>query len=184
MKEEKHIEITFIEDGYAEVYLQEFWFEINFDERGLPLFTKSVRQQLPTYMTEWLEKMIRKMRSDKAHTAQVSLYVEHEDSCNKFTQVETCNCNAVVRDHRIEEYYFRGSRVGRLTCAVCDASSTGEIRLDSIDETGARYWIEGNPRSYWRFDWPQKLICDDCVNKHIANTNARDPRDRLKGEPI
>src|SRR5215467_4159409 len=103
MKEKIQVWIT-IEDECVELHLDEFEGTIALDECGLPLFTKSLKQQLPPYMPELLEKMTRKMRSDGASLAVVAIDVEHEDSCDQFTDIEICNCNAAIRDHKIEEY--------------------------------------------------------------------------------
>src|SRR5262245_63573691 len=103
MKEETQLCIM-IEDGSIVLEIDAFEGKIGLDEHGLPLFTKSVKQQLPPYMPELLEKMTRKMRSDDASLAWVYLDVEHDDGCDQFTDIEICDCNAVIRDHKIEEY--------------------------------------------------------------------------------
>ena len=175
----------FIEDGCVEFGLDEFVFRINLDQRGLPLLAKSLKQQLSPYMSEWLEKMMRKMRSDDACYAYVCLDVEHEDSCHKFTESEICNCNAVVRD-LIDEYVIRGWEYGKLTCAVCNTSSSGKLSSCSIApgvdaaEAGERAWIEGEDRDYWRFIWDGRLMCDDCAEKLYSKSERIGNRKRIE----
>jgi hypothetical protein len=184
MKEETQVSIMIV-DGCIELELDGFEGKIGLDERGLPLFTKSIKQQLPPYMPELLEKMTQKMRSDEASYAWVYLDVEHEDSCDQqFTDIEICNCNAVIRDHKIEEYVIGESWT--LTCTVCNESSTGKMGGTCSDETSITlplYEGGGKVRDFWRFDYyySGRLICEDCFNKHIANSKAQTTeKDRIR----
>lgn len=170
MKDRKHVGIR-IEDGSVELNLEGPKFDIGLDERGSPLFTESVRQQLPPYIPEFVEKlvekMIKEMGSNRSSSAWVYLNVEHEDSCAESTDIGICDCNPFLRDHKIEEYII-GECV-TLTCAVCDESITGKKGACDEYDQAIRFWMRDgdSDKGYWRFayDKSHRLFCEDCARK-------------------
>jgi len=170
MKEGRHVGIIIFDEmvrlSVARFRVEIALVEIGLDEHGSPLFTESVRQQLPPYMPELVVKMMEKMRSDDGVYAWVYLDVAHENWCTEFAKIESCDCNPVLQDHKIEEYLG----LGYVTwiCAFCDESSTGEGGVDRFD--GAyRYWVRDGDReeAYWRFDddVSQRLLCEHCARR-------------------
>src|SRR5262249_9801507 len=151
---------TFSELEYVERVkrdLDGFPFTIGLDERGLPVFTKSQKQQLLPCMPEFVGKMVSKMRSDGAQTAVIYLDVEHEDWCDEFTIIRSCNCNPVLRDHEIEEYYF-GQGGAELSCGICGESSIGEVDWDHDLGSPIRLYVGDTVRAYWRLGWVGPLV--------------------------
>ena len=55
MQEHKHVGIMF-KDGGVELTVEESVFKLALDERGLPLFPESVKQQLPPWMPKEVEE--------------------------------------------------------------------------------------------------------------------------------
>ena len=175
MIEKTQVDIMMV-GGCIELFeLDGFEGKIGLDERGLPLFTKSMKQQLPPYMPELLEKMTPKMRSDGASFADVAIDVEHEDSCDQFTDVEICNCNAVIRDQKIQMYGTIESET--MTCTVCNESFTGQPGGTSSSEYAIELPLRkhGQVRSFWCFDhyYSGRLICEDCLDKEIAKRKSQ-----------
>jgi hypothetical protein len=169
MYEDKHVQINIYPvdaPKCVELDVDGFPFTSDLDERGFPVFTKSQKQQLPPYMPDFVEKMMSKMRTDGVHSAVIYLDVEHEDSCDQFTIIKGCNCNPVVRYHKIGEYYF-GRHGAEFTCSICDESSIGQIE-DYWGFENTPVWLDAGGRfmAYWRLDPDSRLICDDCMRKY------------------
>jgi hypothetical protein len=151
---------------------REFSFDLN--EDGLPLFPQWVKNKLPAFVPKTLEKMIIQMRKDDAWEANFYLDVEHvppcvvdEDDQRRFGILIRCRCNPVLHEPEIRDYLCREN--SKLTCAVCDESTTGLVGGSSSFEEWEQWGVyKGNRRvrDYWSFcgDKYKRWICDDCLN--------------------
>lgn len=144
----KHtIKTKFMEDDCVEITIDELVFRLDLDERGLPKFPDSLKETLPPYLPEMIEQQIKSER-DNPNQASITA-VTHDVWCPEMKGTGRCNCNPDIFD--LEEN--GGISSGKLTCKVCDESSTGEvIRFDLVeDDSGCweRLWIEGGDMFYW-----------------------------------
>jgi hypothetical protein len=164
----------------VELQLGESVFKLGLDEYGFPDFPESVKNELPPYVPEMVEKMMCKMRSHGPNQAEIYLDVGHKVWCAELTGIGMCNCNPFLRDAEIREY--SGTWQDRkLTCVLCDESSTGEIHgrvlQDDGDELWERFWTNGGDRFYWIFsgDESRLLICEDCLSNFMAKYGVKFP---------
>src|SRR5262249_36910883 len=110
-----------IRDKHVELDLAKFIYVLDLDDDGLPLFPESVKKELPPYMPDMVQKMVRTMKSNHPQYRYIYLDMEHEIWCAQVTGISMCNCNAVLRDWKGKDSFQT------LTCAVCDESTTGEV---------------------------------------------------------
>jgi len=164
----------------VELKLGESVFKLGLDEHGFPQFPESAKKELPPYVPEMVEKMMSKMRSHSPNQAEIYLDVGHKVWCAELTGIGMCNCNPFLRDAEIREYSGTCGD-GKLTCVLCDESSTGEIRCDVLQDDGGelweRFWTNGGDRFYWIFsgDNSRPLICEDCLSNFMANYGVKFP---------
>src|SRR5262245_13627785 len=93
-----------IRDKHVELDLAKFIYVLDLDDVGLPLFPESVKKELPPYMPEIVEKMVRTMKSNQPRYLHIYIDVEHEIWCAQVTGTGMCNCNAVPRDWNGKDY--------------------------------------------------------------------------------
>jgi hypothetical protein len=157
-----------IENDCVELNVDGSAFNLSLDERGVPQFPESVKQQLPPYMPEMVEKLIKsKRQSPNQGPAYMALW--HEPWCPELRGTGKCNCNYDLCDLEIGDY--SGISEGKLTCKMCNESSTGEkIRYEIVeDENGCweRFWIQGGDMFYWLVNLAGTerplLICHLCM---------------------
>ena len=111
------------------------------------------------------------MRRDNAYKVNFYLDVEHAPACaevvheyRRFGIPITCRCNPVLHEPEIRDYV--GGENSKLTCAVCDESTTGQLggsySLEEWEQWGV-YKDKRRVAAYWSFSGDyNRYICDDC----------------------
>jgi hypothetical protein len=143
------VDIKFVEDGCIEITLGESVFRLDLDEDGLPEFPELLKEKLPPYMPEMVERWIKSKRHNP-NQGLPYLAVSHRPWCREIRGTGRCNCNPGMSDLKITEY--SGISDGKLTCKRCKEFSTGEILCDVVEDdtgTGYRFWVEGGDMFYW-----------------------------------
>ena len=144
------VDIKFVEDGCVEITFGESVFRLAIDEHGSPQFPESLKEKLPPYMPEMVERWIMSKRHNP-NQGFPYMAVSHEPWCPEMRGTGRCNCNPDINDLEIGECSGIGN--GKLTCEECGESSTGEIILHNVveDDTGCwdRFRIEGGDMFYW-----------------------------------
>src|SRR5262249_33557771 len=183
MKEHKHVEIMF-KDRCVELTVDESVFKLALDDRGLPLFPESVKQQLPPWMPKEVEETISRMRNVRQNETH-NLDVVHQYWCDELAGIGMCDCDPVLCHYDIRGLteWYEGSW-GTLTCVVCHESSNGRTGLDRVWYNGDRlfekHWVykdneqDNDPRVYWAFS-SETLICEDCLRNIMSETRIRFP---------
>lgn len=182
----KHtIETKFVEDDCVEVTIGELVFRLDLDERGLPKFPDSLRETLPPYLPEMIGQQI---QSKRQNPNQGTTYgVSHDPWCPENRGTGRCNCNPDIFDLEIREYSGIGD--GKLSCKMCEVSSTGEVILSDVVEHDSgcweRLWIEGGDLFYWVVGIAGSeitlLICHLCMIElgiEFPNAIECDPDDK------
>jgi hypothetical protein len=162
------LDIKFVDEECVEISLEESVFRLAIDEHGLPEFPESLKEKLPPYLPEMVERWIKSKRHNP-NQGLPYMAVSHELRCPEMKGTGRCNCNPVICDLEIREY--SGIGAGKLTCKVCDESSIGEVILYDLveDDTGCweRFWIEGGDMFYWLVGIAgteiRLLICHLCM---------------------
>src|SRR5262245_15617333 len=171
------VEIKFVEDKFVEITLEDSVFRSDLDERGSPKLTESLKEKVPPYMPEIIGQGI-KNRRQSPNQAPIHIAVSHEPWCCEKRETGRCNCNPDLRYLDIREY--REISGEKLTCKMCEESSTGEIHFDVVHDDSAsweRFWIQGGDMFYWLvvvtgFDF-RLLICHLCmINRSIEFPDA------------
>src|SRR5262249_46344658 len=144
-----------------ELELAKFIYVLDLDDVGLPLFPESVKKELPPYMPEIVEQMVRTMKSNQPQYFHIYIDGEHEIWCPQVIGIGMCNCNGVPRDWNGKDY------IQTLTCAVCDESTTGEVGGGFSYEEWLQWGVykgDCRVREYWHFcgNKYERYICDDC----------------------
>jgi hypothetical protein len=165
-------------------------FKIDLDEHGNPLFPDSLKHELPTYMPQMVEEIVKRMTNGQAGAYyQLALDPEHDDWCAEVKGTGKCNCWPTFRDNNQREYFKTW------TCAVCGISTTGRAGCTSGFECSFNFWVykdnDRPVRAYWQFDCdkPGRTICDDCVDRDIVHKIAHEKAkcwelyERLLGDP-
>lgn len=166
-----HVNIR-IHDEYVDFQLEDSKFSFDLNQNGLPLFPKWVKNKLPAFVPGTLEKMMIQMRKETAWKANFYLDVEHAPACaeelheyRRFGIPIICGCNPVLHEPKIRDY-LTGGENSKLTCAVCDESTTGKLGGSygfEEWETWGVYKGDRRIRDYWRFSGDyNRYICDDC----------------------
>jgi hypothetical protein len=158
-------------------------FTLDRDEFGLPVFPESVKEKLPPYLPESVTQVTRKLlRQSGDQNVGQSIYqtIDHELWCAETTGHGRCNCNPVLNEPTTEKRSWT-SGDGKLTCSMCDESSTGYIRCDLVEDTiGLRWerlWTEGGDRFYWILekDESKTILCEDCLRRIMAELGVEFP---------
>jgi len=181
------VDFKFVEDGYVEIILEESRFRLAIDEHGLPKFPELLKEKLPPYLPEMVERWI-KVERHNPQESPTRLAVSHRPWCREIRETGRCNCNPTIIDLKIREYTGVGD--GKLTCRICEESSIGEEILGDVVENdtgvGYRFWIEGGDMFYWlmgiRGTDIRLLICHLCMielgikfpNPLESDTNDKD----------
>jgi hypothetical protein len=162
------VDIKFVEDGCVEITLEESRFRLVIDEHGSPKFPDSLKETLPPYLPEMVERWV-KSKLQNPSQSPIHLAVSHRPWCREIGGAGGCNCNPDLRYLETREY--REISGEKLTCRMCKESSTGEIRFDVVRgasrNSWERFWIEGGDMFYWLvaiggFDF-RVLICHLCM---------------------
>jgi hypothetical protein len=92
MSEKKQKSEIKVRDDYLEFNYGGSVFKIDLDERGLPQFPESVREKLPPYITEMVEKMI----EHGDHDGPCYIDVCHKPWCAELKGIGGCNCDPII----------------------------------------------------------------------------------------
>src|SRR5262245_29947398 len=103
-------------------------FRVLLDEHGLPLFSESVKKELPPYMAEVVDDVMPMIKNDDPCYTDIHLNVEHEGWCAQVTGMGVCDCNPVLHDYKC------GKHVEIWTCALYGESSIGYLSGFYSDE--------------------------------------------------
>jgi hypothetical protein len=139
-------------------------FKLDLDECGLPQFPESVREKLPPYVPEMVEKLVRYRKNGY-------LRVIHESWCAETAGLGMCNCNPVMNDPTETHGWASGD--GKLTCSMCYECSFGEIGCQLVEDTVGNcwelLWTKGGDRFYWIMekDESKLILCEDCLKYAI-----------------
>ena len=162
------VKIEFVDHGCVEITISDSVFRLDLDERGSPKFPESLKEKLPPYLPEMVERWIMSKRLNP-NQGFPYMAVSHDPWCPEMRGTGRCNCNPDINDLEIGE--CRGVGNGKLTCEECGESSTGEVIRHSVveDDTGCwdRFWIEGGDMFYWLVGIAETeirlLICHLCM---------------------
>jgi hypothetical protein len=157
-------------------------FKLSLDERGVPQFPESVKQQLPPYMLKAVERVICERRIHGQNEAW-SLGIVHEFWCEELAGIGMCNCDPVLCPSELLGLgqWYEGSW-GRLTCVVCHESSNGRMGSDRVmnngDQLFVKHWVWEDGlkvgRCFWAFS-NTTLICEECLRNIMAETGIDFP---------
>src|SRR5262245_61911033 len=129
MSEKEHKWQLKISADYVEFNYGGSVFKLDLDECGLPKFPEAVREKLPLYVPEMVEKLV-KYRKNHTHAY---LRVLHESWCAETAELGMCNCSPVINDPTETHGWATGD--GKLTCSMCFECSIGEIRCQIVEDT-------------------------------------------------
>jgi hypothetical protein len=157
-------------DEYIELTIGNSVFRLSLDERGLPQFPESVKESLPPYIPELVERLLRLGEYDESHIH----IVDHKTWCPEVRRTGKCNCNPVIsatlRDN-----------TGPLTCNACGEFSIGEIRTSVTEDTCGKRWLlhrtETGDMLYWTFpeDESGQILCHNCLKRIMAEVGVEVP---------
>jgi hypothetical protein len=160
--------------GYksVELMLDGSIFDLDLDDRGLPLFTEAVKEKLPPYIPQLVELKMRMMRARGID--EDGNYLWHAIWCDEIRSLGTCNCNPVLRNAE-PSINVMSCGYGTSTCVVCKKSSTGEMILESVKqddhEVRETIYTRADER-YWPFS---ELICNGCLFGIMRNIDIEFP---------
>lgn len=160
----QQLEITIKEENQCVEFRFANWvFKFDLDRNGNPLFPESVKNELPPYMPEMVEKIVKRMRGDDG-SFDLYLDPQHEPWCAEVKGTGECNCWPIFFNDNNQRTYIE-----TLTCAVCGESTTGKLGSLSGGEQWTKGWVWKRGRrirAYWFFtadDHYERQICDDCL---------------------
>jgi hypothetical protein len=136
-----------MEKNCIEVMLDQTVLRLNLDERGLPEFPSSIKDKLPLNITAMVEETINMLYDPKLADINVD---------SVLNPPPRIICSWTMGD-------------GKLTCSICDESSTGYIRCQLVQEPYSgrwqQLWTEGSDRFYWIMEKnePKTIACEDCL---------------------
>jgi hypothetical protein len=162
-----------IEDDCVELNVDGSVFKLSLDERGVPQFPESVKQQLPPYMPKEVEEIISRMSKNTVE----NLDVVHQYWCQELAGIGMCKCDPVLCPSDLRGLWASGEGSwGTYICVVCHASSSGRtgsvyVRYN-LDSLFQKHWVykdnqEDDNRIYWAFS-NETLICEDCLGNIMA----------------
>lgn len=110
------LDIKFVDEECVEITLEESVFRLAIDEHGLPKFPESLKEKLPPYLPEMVERWIKGERHNP-NQGLPYMAVSHRPWCREIRGTGRCNCNPDISDLKIREY--TGISDGKLTCKKC-----------------------------------------------------------------
>jgi hypothetical protein len=161
-------------DGCVELRIGNSVFRLTLDQRGLPEFPESVKESLPPYIPEMVEKLLQKEGR--------LLIVQHEPWCSEMNETGRCDCDPIIGEPFEDE-------AEQLTCSGCEESSTGEFRIHPNlveDICGNRWLVRRSLKEdmlYWALEEDNfsTILCHKCLER-IMTENGREFSDMFPDE--
>jgi len=153
------IQIKPKDDGF-EITINDLVFTVSRHDCGLQQLPEEVRQKLPHYFPEMLEKLINAWDGDERH----HIAIMHRQWCSELKGTGMCNCDAIIDEPLTGD-------VEKIACHVCGTFSSGPAKMNRYklesDSYLRLYRPEYSEMVYWGLKEEEggKILCNDCFSR-------------------